>query len=40
MEDVYASRVEKAIFNWYYGGEQSAPEPIFNALHDGFQNEM
>ena len=40
MEDVYARRVEKAIFNWYYGGEQSAPEPIFNALHDGFHNEM
>lgn len=40
MEDIYARRVEKAIFNWYYGGEQSSPEPIFNALHDGFQNEM
>ena len=40
MEDIFARRVEKAIFNWYYGGEQAAPEPIFNALHDGFQNEM
>ena len=25
MEDIYASRVEKAIFNWYYGGENAAP---------------
>ena len=40
MEDIYACKVEKAIFNWYYGGENAAPEPIFNALHDGFQNEM
>ena len=40
MEDIFARRVEKAIFNWYYGGEQAALEPIFNALHDGFQNEM
>ena len=40
MNDKYAKRVEKAIFNWYYGGEQSAPDPIFNAIHDGLQNEM
>ena len=40
MEDIYANRVEKAIFNWYYGGEHAAPEPIFNALHNGFANEM
>ena len=40
MEDRYAIRVEKAIFNWYYGGEHAAPEPIFNALHNGFANGM
>lgn len=40
MEDVFAKRVEKSIFNWYYGGKNAAPDPIFNALHDGFANEM
>ncbi len=40
MEDIFAKKVEKAIFNWYYGGEEAAPEPIFNALLDGFANEM
>lgn len=40
MEDIYARRVEKAIFNWYYGGDDSAPDPVFNALHDGFQHDM
>lgn len=40
MNDIYASKVEKAIFNWYYGGEKASPQPIFNALHDGFSNGM
>lgn len=40
MQDIFAKRVENAIFNWYYGGEKAAPEPIFNALHYGFANEM
>lgn len=28
------------IFNWYYGGEDAMPEPIFNAIHQGLQNDM
>lgn len=40
MTDAYAVKVEKEIFNWYYGGENASPQPIFNALHDGFKNDM
>ncbi len=40
MEDIFAKRVEKAIFNWCYGGKTANPEPIFSALHDGFANDM
>lgn len=39
-QDIYAIELEKAIFNWYYGGEDSAPQPIFNAIHAGMDNEM
>lgn len=30
--DTYAKELEKAIFNWYYGGENAAPESMFNAM--------
>ena len=39
-QDKYALEVERAIFNWYYGGEDAAPEPIFNAIHAGIANDM
>lgn len=39
-QDKYAIAVEKAIFNWYYGGENAALEPVFNAIHTGLSNEM
>lgn len=36
----YALEFERTIFNWYYGGEDAAPEPIFNAIHAGLNNDM
>ena len=38
--DKYAKELEKAIFNWYYGGEEAPPEPMFNAIIDGLKNDM
>jgi len=40
MRDRYALEVEKMIFNWYYDGENAAPEPIFNAIREGLRNDM
>ncbi len=40
MQDRYAIEVEKMIFNWYYGGENAAPEPIFNAIQAGLNHDM
>lgn len=40
MQCKYALELEKMIFNWYYGGENAAPTPIFNAIHAGFANNM
>ncbi len=40
MEDIFSYKLEKAIFNWYYGGEDASPVPIFNVLHAGFADEM
>lgn len=39
-QDKYAIELERALFNWYYGGENAAPEPIFNAMHTGMANDM
>jgi O-acetyl-ADP-ribose deacetylase (regulator of RNase III) len=39
-QDNYAIELEKAIFNWYYGGENAAPQPMFNAIHAGLENDM
>ena len=30
--DRYATAVERAIFNWYFGGENAPVEPVFNTL--------
>lgn len=40
MNDLFAKRLEKAIYNLYCSGEQAPMEPVFNALHEGFANEM
>lgn len=38
--DKYAKELERALFNWYYGGEKAAPESIFNAISEGLDNDM
>lgn len=39
-QDKYARKVEKAIHNWYYGGTNAEPVPVFNAIHAGMDSEM
>lgn len=39
-KDRYALELERAIFNWYYGGENAAPESVFNAVSEGLKNNM
>lgn len=39
-EDKYSIQLERATFNWYYGGENSPLEPVFNAIKDGLKNNM
>lgn len=38
--DRYAAAVERTIFNWYLGGEDAPPEPVFNALQMGIKHDM
>ena len=38
--DRYATAVERAIFNWYFGGEDAPLEPVFNALQTGIEHDM
>lgn len=38
--DRYASELARMIFNWYYAGEGASLQPVFNALHSGFDNDM
>ncbi len=40
MQDRYALETEKMIWNWYYGGENASPAPIFNAIQAGLRNDM
>lgn len=40
FNDRYAKELEKAIFNWHYAGENSAPDSVFNALQDGMNHGM
>ncbi|MCR5792403.1 MAG: macro domain-containing protein [Lachnospiraceae bacterium] len=35
-----AKELERAIYNWYLTGENANPEPIFNVLADGYENEL
>lgn len=39
-EDKYAKELERAVFNWYYGGDDAAPQSVFNAVANGLKNEM
>ncbi|MGN1101964.1 MAG: O-acetyl-ADP-ribose deacetylase [Huintestinicola sp.] len=39
-KDRYALDLERAIFNWYYGGDDAAPESVFNAVANGLNNDM
>ena len=39
-EDRYALELERSIFNWYYGGDNAAPEAVFNAVANGLNNDM
>ncbi len=36
----YTLELERAIFNWYYGGDDAAPEPVFNVVAKGLNNDM
>lgn len=36
----YGLELERTLCNWYYGGEDAEPVPIFNAIHDGLNNGM
>lgn len=40
MQDRYALETEKMICNWYYGGQNASPVPIFNAIQAGLRNDM
>lgn len=40
MSDRYAAALEKALYNWYYGGNGADPEPIFNAMSQGAEQGM
>lgn len=38
--DKYALELERTLFNWYYGGENAAPQPVLNSIKIGIENEM
>lgn len=40
MEDRYAKELERSIYNWYYGGDDAAPEAMFNAIAQGMRHGM
>lgn len=40
MRDKYALEIERTLFNWHCSGNGAAPEPVFNALHNGIANNM
>lgn len=35
-----AKELERAIYNWYFEGENAAPEPIFNVIAYGYEYEL
>lgn len=36
----FARELERAIFNWYYGGKDAPVEPVFNAICAGLEHKM
>ena len=40
MNDKYATALERALYNWYYGENGSDPEPVFNAMSQGAEKGM
>lgn len=38
--DRYAIAMERAIFNWYFGGENAPVEPVLNTLQMGIRHGM
>ena len=40
MNDKYATALERALYNWYYGENGSDPEPVFNAMSQGAEMGM
>lgn len=40
MIDRYAKELERAIANWYYGGDDALPEAMFHAIAWGMKHEM
>ena len=40
MNDKYATALERALYNWYYGENGADPEPVFNAMSQGAENGM
>lgn len=40
MNDKYATALERALYNWYYGESGADPEPVFNAMNNGAKEGM
>lgn len=40
MIDLYTIELERAIYNWYYGGDDADPEAVFHALAHGVIHDM
>lgn len=40
MRNYYTTELERALFNWYYGGEDALPEPVFNVIAEGMKEKM
>lgn len=39
-QDKQAVDLERAISNWYFGGEKAPIEPVFNAMQEGIRKNM
>lgn len=39
-KDKFATELEREIFNWYYGGDNASPFPVFNSIRAGISNDM
>lgn len=40
MSNYYTKELERALFNWYYGGEDALPEPVFNVIAVGIKEKI